>query len=58
MSIAKCMCCPACLVDIFLRADIGVRVDTCTSLLPDGKPRYVMGVVRLEFLRLVGVMRN
>lgn len=23
------------------------RVDTCTSLLPDGKPRYVMGVVSL-----------
>jgi hypothetical protein len=23
------------------------RVDTCTGLLPDYKPRYVMGVVRL-----------
>jgi len=43
---------------IFLRADVKVRVDTCTSLLPDGKPRYVMGVVRPGFLRLMGVVRN
>lgn len=42
----------------FLKADIRVRVDTCTSLLPDGKPRYVMGVVRPEFLKLIGVVRN